>query len=137
MAVHGSDFAGITDIDKNLSVTAGRFATAQAIARRWMTPRGTLFYDPNYGGGLLTFLNAPTTPTDQISHVLEAQALLDERILDATVDVTFESETGKLTIRGQLEEDDGPFALTLTASAMASDGTGTSFPAVELFVENL
>lgn len=132
MATFGSDFSGVLDVDNVLSTVSGRLGVAQAVARRWLTPQGGLFYDDTYGGGILELLNAANPDISTLAQRLEQQALLDERVEDCTVSVEFVDQT--LTIDGQLVDADGPFTLTLTVSEMASTGDGT-LPAVELFVE--
>jgi hypothetical protein len=57
MADLGNDLACVFDLDPSVSEVSGRRALAEAIARRWLTPRGTLFYAPTYGAGLITYLH--------------------------------------------------------------------------------
>lgn len=124
MADLGDDFHCIDDVDFGLTEVSGRRALAEAVARRWLTRRGTLFYDPAYGFGLEDWLHGERRQAvSTLSAALENEALRDERVLAATVEVRFEGET--LFIRGELTDADGPFRLV----ANVSDVT------VELLVE--
>ena len=108
----GSDFAGVTDLDFSLSDVSGRRALAEAVARRWLTPRGSLIYDPDYGQGLLEYTHVSTDGVDGLRAALESEALKDERVEDVAVDVTLVNEV--LTIRGRLVDAEGPFDLTVS-----------------------
>ncbi len=111
----GTDFSGTDDIDNNLTPVSGRLMLAQAVARRWLTEPGSLFYDPEYGYGLKRLLNASIDSTGAIAAGLSAEALKDERVETCVVDVVLEGED--LAISGRLTDLTGPFTLTLTLSA--------------------
>jgi hypothetical protein len=90
----GSDFAGVDDIDagwtflENSTVTpnAETLAFIQAIARRFTTPLGGLFTDPNYGCDLRNFLASGISGTDAQVQI-EAEARKDERVSEATAQI--------------------------------------------------
>jgi hypothetical protein len=110
----GTDFWGVEDIDNNLTPVSGRLGLAQAVARRWLTDPGTLFYAPEYGYGLRRHLNAALEDTGSVASGLAAEAKKDERVEDCKVDVTFLEEA--LTINGRLVAATGPFDLVLSLS---------------------
>jgi hypothetical protein len=115
----GSDFACVMDLDPNLTVVSGRLALGQAVARRWLTIPGTLWYDRTYGAGLLAAINGAVQSTESWSSILETEALKDERVLECTVSVSFANET--LTVLGRLVDAEGPFDLTVAVGALSID----------------
>lgn len=116
----GSDFSAVTDVDPNLRRVKGRFALAQAIARRLTTPSGLKFYDLNYGFDVRAFVNAPAQQF-RVERGVEIEALKDERVLAADATVTFitEDDPPRLTIGLTLTDDDGPFDLTLNVDELS------------------
>lgn len=116
MADLGSDFSAVTDIDANWSRVAGRKAYVQAIARRYYTPRGGLFYAPEYGRSIVALLSAGITPSRERA-ALEAEALKDERTRSATV--SFELIHTSLRVVIDLVDSDGPFRLVLDPETLS------------------
>lgn len=94
-----------------------------AIIRRLTTPRGGLFYDPNYGYDVRAFLNADVSQTDvaQIKAGITAELRKDPRISRVTVDATFTFATKTLQISLAFDTADGPFDLVLAASSVTVD----------------
>lgn len=125
MADLGSDFSGVLDLGPSLGSVSGRRALAEAIARRWTTPHGSLFYDFDYGHDVRQYVNAPPPASGVIESQLSAEAFKDERVRDC--DVSVERVGEALTIRGIITDDSGPSGLTLNVSQLT----------VELLTENL
>jgi phage baseplate assembly protein W len=115
MAELGSDIAGVFDVDATLSVATGRRALAQAILRRLTTPRGGLIDSPAYGYDVTALIGSAVPPSIVEQRVLE-QVVAEQEVKDARCTVTFTRDT--LTVDIQVEEGDGPFSLTLTASEL-------------------
>lgn len=116
----GSDFAGVDDLDANWSFLENSpttpnvesLALAQAIARRLTTPRGGLFYDPNYGTDLRDFIGSSITVPTAIS-LIETECLKDERVETAKATITVLGETW--TIKIECKANSGAtFELTLS-----------------------
>lgn len=120
MADLGIDFSCVTDLDANLSTVSGPLGHAQAIARRWLSDKGSLFYDRSYGGVNVTNLvNAILTDVQALQARLERQALEDERTESASVTVT---QLGRrITIRGRIASGNGPFAFVLNVSSVTTE----------------
>ncbi len=121
MTDYGTDISTFPDLDPNFTVKSGPAVVAEAVARRLMTPNGGgLFYDESYGFDLRSYLNGALTTKTQsyVSSVVEQQALLDERVVDASANVTLNSATGKLRVDLNIETGDGPFELVLAISAV-------------------
>jgi len=117
--LHGTDFWCEFDIDPNLTVVSGRKGLAQAVARRVLAQPGTLIYDDDYGAGAGAYLNGPVPSAEEVARICVKEALKDERIIDAAADVTLSGED--LVIKLLLQDQYGPFALTLTADALTTE----------------
>lgn len=107
-------------IGKVFSLATGRENLGLAIARRLCTPRGGLFYDPDYGFDLRALLSKemPKGAILAIGPQIESEATKDERVLSARADLSFDESSRKLTITLFLTDADGPFRLILAASAV-------------------
>jgi hypothetical protein len=110
----GIDLAGVDDLTPDLAIVGGRRALIQSIARRLITPRGGLFYDPSYGFDLRQFLSGVTSAPSAIAAGVVAEAEKDARVEQATAVVTFTGDT--LTVRLSIADGGGPFPLTLSVS---------------------
>ncbi len=115
----GVDFACVDDIDPSLSLVDGRTGLAHAAARRISAARGMLFYDPNYGVDVRGQISAPFSAT-QTARLVESEVIKDERVNSAAADVSFievpsgpDEDDGDVVIALELEDDDGPFDLTI------------------------
>ncbi len=119
----GTDFSAVDDIDANFSLAPdARTAFVQALLRRISTPRGALFYAPDYGVDIGAYVNTSREPR-QLEQILEAELLNDERVQDARATVTV-TEAAEMNggqgyeIALSLETDEGPFSLVLDVSAV-------------------
>jgi hypothetical protein len=124
---HGIDFSCITDITPALDIVHGRESLAQAIARRTTSDPGDMFGLPDYGRNVERWLNT-SHPQDlsALNSEMTAEALLDERVLDAAVDAVLTSaefdeasSTIENTIR--LVDENGPFELTISIDNVTTD----------------
>jgi phage baseplate assembly protein W len=88
---YGSDLSCLDDFDEEVRATSDpRTLIAQALIRRWMTPRGMLLDDPDYGTDLAEFMH---DEVDELSLArmraeARAEALKDERVVDCTITAT-------------------------------------------------
>lgn len=116
MPDYGTDLSCVVDLDAGLAEVTGNTLLAQALARRLITPRGGLLDDPNYGYDLTQFLNADIGPTDlaSITAAVNAELLKDERVLSASVTVTFAGTV--LSVTAQINAANGPFSFVLAVS---------------------
>lgn len=115
----GRDLACVDDLSPDMREVTGRRCLAEAIARRYISDRGTLLGDPNYGFNLLDYMNADVGPTDiaSLQSGAETEALKDERVVRANVVATLQSD-GDLLVAVTLTDADGPFTLTLAVSSV-------------------
>lgn len=120
MADFGVDISALPDLDFRLQ--SGLPNLAEAVARRLMTPRGGLFYDPDYGLDLRQYLNEALT--DEVRYEIEtlvaAECEQDERILAANATVVEGPPQARaLRILIELETAEGPFRLLLGVNAVS------------------
>lgn len=111
----GSDIAGVFDVDATLSLVTGRPALAQAILRRLTTTRGGLLGAPTYGYDLLALIGS-TVPASVVEQRVLEQVLAEEEVEDARCTATFAG--GTLLVEIFVEDADGPFTLTLSATEL-------------------
>lgn len=112
---YGTTFACATDLTPQMSTVSGLRAVAEAVARRLQTDRGALWYDLDYGTNITRFVNA-AVPLSSIETMVENEAIKDERVDDCTCEAT---QTGtSLSLRMQLEADEGPFEFVLSVSEL-------------------
>lgn len=120
--IFGTDLACLEDLDFELTpVVNQRYGCALAVARRWLTGRGTLWYAPDYGYDVRQYLGAAdVTSTGFVEAALEQEALKDERVAACEVRVTRDPKSRTLRIEALLTSAEGPFPLTLTVDALGS-----------------
>lgn len=95
----------------------GPKAIAQCVARRYMTPRGLLEYDPDFGLDLREWLNKGMTPQvlAMLQGLMQSEAEKDERVLSAAVRLTWTPGRFELLAHVDLETTEGDVTLTLSA----------------------
>lgn len=113
---HGYDLGGILDLSPDLRVVNGREALAHAIARRLTTPRGSLFYDGNYGHDVRQYVNAPVQRPGVIESQVSGECLKDERVLESEVTVLNVGEELRISVK--ITDARGPFTLTLVVTQL-------------------
>jgi hypothetical protein len=120
--IFGVDLDGIEDVDFEFSPVRDPLrGVAQAVARRWLTRRGSLWYDQDYGYGVGQHLGAAfVTSPGMLENELEQEALKDERVASCSVRVTFFPQGRTLKITGALVSVRGPVTLTLTVSELTA-----------------
>lgn len=118
MADLGTDIACLRSIGKVFGLVSGRRNLALAIARRLITRRGGLFYDPNYGFSLTILLSEEVTEQQVLGWgpSIEQEAQKDERVLSAAATLDHNAGARTLQITLDLTDADGPFRLVLLAS---------------------
>lgn len=116
----GSDLSCVSDCSPDMAEVSGRTCYIQAIARRYITPRGRLIDDKDYGFDLTQYVNDDLAPIDiaRIQAGAEAEALKDERTEAVTVNIVLNA-AGVLIIRIELDDGDGPFSLVLSVSEVS------------------
>lgn len=116
MADLGIDFACVGDVSPALTITSGRRGLIESIARRLITPRGGLFYDPDYGYDLRQYLSGITASPSAIAAGVISEAEKDERVDQANAVVTFVGTS--LIVRLEIADGGGPFSFVLAVSSV-------------------
>jgi hypothetical protein len=114
----GLDLSGVDDLSPQMTEVSGRLGLIQSIARRLQTPNGGLFYDPDYGYDVRRFLSAVVVNSGELASSVEAEALKDERVAQATATVVFSASSSSLLIKLEIADSGGPFAFVLAVSAV-------------------
>jgi hypothetical protein len=129
----GTDFDFLSDLNPNLTMVSGLAVLGQDILHRLETPRGGLFYDPDYGTDVRAYLNGKMTPQVLSRMQSEVQAELgkDERFLSTSAKFQFVPQTNTLTLNLAVVTAQGPFTLvieitnvTITLLSIQAQGTG-------------
>lgn len=120
MASLGTDIASLPDLDPLFGTVSEIEALGEALARRYETPRGSLWYAPDYGYDLRGRLGDSLTTSDlaQMPGDIEAEALKDERVQSAAAIVTFDASAATLTVTLTGTTAIGPFQFVLAVSAL-------------------
>jgi hypothetical protein len=109
----GSDLSCVSDCDASFSELPANspLIVAQAVTRRFLTPRGGLLDDQDYGLDLRGYCNRGVTQLDlrTLQTRCVAEALKDERVSSCTIDV---STTGanSLSVKARITPADPGFA---------------------------
>lgn len=116
----GSDISTFPDLDVAFALMQGRRVLQEAVARRYITPKGALWKHPTYGCDLRRYLNRPMTTQllAQVKQETEAEAEQEERVLACQNFVTFDDDSKTLVIRVGLTDSDGPFTFTAGFNAL-------------------
>jgi len=119
-AVQGGDIDCITDVGKTLTIATGLRNLGNALARRLMTPRGALHYDPQYGTDVRLYLNAGMTPQQmgQVQGDIASEVSKDERIDSPTVTVAFVGSAMSITVA--CVTADGPFDFIISVNKLTA-----------------
>lgn len=119
MADYGTDISTFLngDLDPAFTVISGPQVVVEAVARRLLTPQGSLISDPAYGYDVRWLLHADLDRKAEARAIgaMRAQVEADERILSSSVSLTRIGES--LAIRVRFSTQDGPFAFTLSIGA--------------------
>jgi hypothetical protein len=118
---YGYDLSCESDLDRNFGTVSGRLLLSQALVRRIITPRGMLFYDPNYGYDITSEVSDDLLPADlgRIGQEMDAEFLKDQRVISSITQVTTVTApdgTLSLSTLTTITDGNGPFPLTLAIS---------------------
>lgn len=122
---------GVADLDPYFRIITGPRVVAEAVARRWTSPHGSLFWDPDAGQDVRDRLNAKLDPSqlDELAASLAAEAEKDERVLRCGVLVTYEQASKRLRIRAAItlsDADSFEFVMSIDAVTAAVLGLEVS-----------
>lgn len=107
-------------IGKSVKKISGFDNLARQIIRRLSTPRGSLFYDPDYGMDIKLFLNTNLNPSKlmKLEMDIKNECESDPRVDEAEVSIKYNPSTLSLEIEISLVTIDGSFTLILNVSSL-------------------
>ncbi len=124
MADYGVDFSCTSDLEDELRVISGPLVLAQALVRRWSTPRGMLIDDPDYGTDLRENINesVDNLALIRIRSECRAEALKDERVVDCVITASrYDQGTGVVTLMITIEAREESITMVLAVSDLTVD----------------
>lgn len=112
----GTCWSCTTGLTMPATMATGFRCVAEAIVRRWSTPRGGLIDDPNYGYDLTDLINDDLDKADlaRAAHTAGAEAEKDERVLSCETTITMIGDT--LNVTGKVATAAGPFQLVVSVN---------------------
>lgn len=116
---YGTDIDCGADLSVSMGEVSGWRMLAQACLHRLITPRGALFYDPDYGYDLRAFIGSSRTPT---AGEIENELLKDERLADVEARVFASDDGATISIYITVTAHElGTFQFTLEVSAVTAE----------------
>lgn len=117
---------GELDLDPYFRKISGNRVVAEAVARRWTMSKGSMFWDADAGEDIREKLKAKLDEAtiEEMQASLAGEAMKDERVLTATVLVTFDVSRQKLRIRCSIVTAQGPFEFVMGISTVTAEVLG-------------
>lgn len=119
----GLGWSCTTDLTMPAIMVSGFRIVAEAIIRRWLTPRGGLLEDPSYGYDLTDAIGEDIGPSDlaRMSQAAAEEAQKDQRVRACYVTMGVlnsgdVSGAPTLSVQARVETADGPFTLVAAVS---------------------
>jgi hypothetical protein len=119
----GTDLSALPDLDPTFTTRSGSSVLAEAVARRLQTPRGGLFYAPEYGLDVREALNEAWDPRalERWRAAIERECEADERVERASASLAFDPRQQTLRLSIQIDAAHGQFQLVLAITALSVD----------------
>lgn len=113
--------AGGLDLDRYFRRITGPRVVLHAVARRFVTPRGSLWWAPDEGYDVRSLLLEGVRPAQLPTYEREiaTEAERDERVLSADVTMSFANDVLRIAMTLRLAA--GTFVLVLAVSAVSVD----------------
>jgi len=114
----GTDIMCEEDLDPHLQLSGGVRNVGWALAWRILTDRGSLFYETNYGLGLVRFCHDEVTrhTLSIVKSGIQFESRKDDRILSTKASVRWNTETRHLETTVVCESAVSPFRLVVDVS---------------------
>jgi hypothetical protein len=127
---YGTDVSAEPDLDPMFPEQTGRALLIEALARRFETPRGSLFYDPDYGFDLRALIGEGLADGDlfALQAAIAAECRKDERVVAARAVVALDRATSTMTVTIAAADGAGPFRLVLDVSTVSVALLGVDAP---------
>ena len=116
----GQDIDVRSGLDPLLGLVSGTQNLGQALVGRLSTPRGGLFYDPNYGTDLRSYLNDSVSAATlaRVRADVQAECAKDERVLSCTAATQFDAASLTLLVQISVQTAEGPFTMVLAVTSV-------------------
>lgn len=116
----GTELHCIVDLDEMFTLVTQRTSLIQALARRFITRRGTLVEDETYGFDLREWLGESVGNLElfRLQSGCEEECFKDERVKAATARLTFTEAASRVELELRVTDDAGPFTLVITIDAV-------------------
>ncbi len=118
---YGRDLSCVRDLTDEMRMVSGGLLLAQALTRRWSTPRGMLIDDPDYGTDLRQNINESfdTLALQLMKSELRAEAIKDERVIDCIItESTYLQATGLVVFKVEIETLEEVLELVVSVSSL-------------------
>lgn len=116
--------AGQRGLDRNMRLISGPRVVLEGIARRWLTPRGSLITNQNVGINIRDWIGSDTSSDGDYAkkHALVTEAQRDDRVDEIDVDFSYDRSTETLTISASVKLADAAtvFEMVLTVDAVSA-----------------
>lgn len=116
--------AGQRGLDRNMRLISGPRVVLEGIARRWITPRGSLITNPNVGINIRDWIGSDISSDGDYAkkHALVTEAQRDDRVDEIDVDFSYDRSTETLTISASVKLADAAtvFEMVLTVDAVSA-----------------
>ncbi len=115
----GTELSCVGDIASDSRTVTGFTVVAEAVVRRWTTPRGRLIGYANYGYDITQYINDDMSNREISAMIagMQAEALKDERVTACLVEGTLDPE-GTFTFSASIDTSQGPFTFSIAASSV-------------------
>lgn len=126
-ATYGTDHStflagtGAPDLDPSFGIISTARVIAEAVARRWLSPRGTLVTDPGAGIDVRDLLGLAVDQASlyAIASLLAAEAERDDRVAVCSVSLAYAAASQSLRITARITPVDGSQAIPLVLDVSA------------------
>lgn len=119
---YGTDISDFPDLEPMMPEYSGRVILLEGLYRRFITARGSLFYDANFGYRVQDLVGDSFGPGDLalIQTEIARECLKDERVEGAQARCRFDARTGQLIVAVTLQDAQGPFSLVLSVDKVTT-----------------
>lgn len=122
---YGRDLLCLFDLDPQLAEVnpTDPRAIVQAVIRRYVTPRGGLIDDPDYGLDIRAHANRGITQRDlrALAGAMQGEAQKDDRVSKAAVSLTADALAHTLTVKVEIVPAEQTRAFTFTFAVDSSE----------------
>lgn len=119
----GIDVMCLPDLDGTFTLVSDGRVLCEAVARRLMTPRGSLPFHPDYGFDVRSYLNESMSADDvyRFKSSVERECEADERVASADASVSFEANSSRLRLSVIVTTASGEYRFTLLVTQLTTE----------------